>query len=200
VGGEGPCQKSRHWTAAIPELPGVIEDGMPGKNAQRKLGTTRRRPRSERSDTAKASHITCHAGKLGRACEWGAWGRLSVDGSGQNNPSWSEGPWGKAAGPLERRCPTEQVPPTPIGDHTLPRRARRATANRARMRTGRHCWKGRPLSRTAENAPYGISGGAMETSASSKPEPRHRPTRLRDEGGGHRKRAEARIEAPAQSR
>src|SRR5260370_52167 len=54
------------------------------------------------------------------------------------------------------------------------------------MRTGRHCWKGRPLSRTGENSLYGISGGAMETAASEKPgprhrskcEPRHRATRL----------------------
>jgi hypothetical protein len=31
------------------------------------------------------------------ACEWGGWGRLSVDGAGQNNPVRSEGPWGRAA-------------------------------------------------------------------------------------------------------
>jgi hypothetical protein len=30
------------------------------------------------------------------ACEWGGWGRKSVDGPGQKNPERSEGPWGKA--------------------------------------------------------------------------------------------------------
>jgi hypothetical protein len=28
----------------------------------------------------------------------------SVDGPGQHNPDRSEGPWGRAAGPLARRC------------------------------------------------------------------------------------------------
>ena len=38
------------------ELPGVIEDGMPGRNGQRKPGTARGWPR--RSRTAKAAHIS----------------------------------------------------------------------------------------------------------------------------------------------
>ena len=38
------------------ELPGVAEDGMSGRNGQRKLGTTRGSPR--RSRTAKASRIS----------------------------------------------------------------------------------------------------------------------------------------------
>ena len=74
-------------------LLGVAGDGMPGKNAQRKLGTTRGSPR--RSRTAKASRISRHAVKSRCACEWGGWGRLSDDGPGQNNPDPSEGPWGK---------------------------------------------------------------------------------------------------------
>ena len=37
-------------------LPGVVEDGMPGANEQRKPGTTRGSPR--RSRTAKASRIS----------------------------------------------------------------------------------------------------------------------------------------------
>ena len=32
--------------------------------------------------------------KSRRACEWGGWGRLSVDEPGQHNPDRSEGPWG----------------------------------------------------------------------------------------------------------
>ena len=74
------------------KLPGVLEGGMSGKNGQRKLGTTRGSPR--RSRTAKASRISRQATKSRCACEWGAWGRLSEDGSGQHNPNPSEDPWG----------------------------------------------------------------------------------------------------------
>jgi len=74
------------------ELPGVIEGGMPGKNGQRKPGTTRGSPR--RSRTAKAWRISREAVKSRCAREWGGWGRLSDDGPGQHNPDPSEGPWG----------------------------------------------------------------------------------------------------------
>ena len=74
------------------ELPGVIEDGMPGRNEQRKPGTTRGSPR--RSRTAKASRISRHAVKSRCARERGGWGRLSGDGPGHYNPDLSEGPWG----------------------------------------------------------------------------------------------------------
>jgi hypothetical protein len=73
-------------------LLGVGEGGMPGRNTQRKLGTTRRSPR--RSRTAKAPRISRHAVKSQCACEWGGWGRLSDDGPGHYNPDLSEGPWG----------------------------------------------------------------------------------------------------------
>src|SRR5262249_10257295 len=76
------------------ELLGVLGDGMPGRNVQRKPGTTRGSPR--RSRTAKAAHISCGAMKLCCACEWGGWGRLSVEGAGQHNPHRSEGPWSRA--------------------------------------------------------------------------------------------------------
>src|SRR5271166_733421 len=74
------------------ELPGVIEDGMPGQNGQRKPGTTRGSPR--RSRPARASRISREAVKSRCVCEWDGWGRLSDDGPGQNNPDPSEGPWG----------------------------------------------------------------------------------------------------------
>src|ERR1700675_2488729 len=74
-------------------LPGVGEDGMPGRNVQRKLGTTRGSPR--RSRTAKASRISRYAVKSRCAHEWGGWGRLSDDGPGHYNPDLSEGPWGR---------------------------------------------------------------------------------------------------------
>src|SRR5258705_9368415 len=73
-------------------LPGVVEDGMPGANEQRKPGTARGSPR--RSRTAKASRISRHAVKSRCACEWVGWGRLSDDGPGHYNPDPSEGPWG----------------------------------------------------------------------------------------------------------
>ena len=55
--------------SAMTELPGVGEDGMSGRNSQRKLGTTRGSPR--RSRTAKASRISRHAVKSRCAHEWG---------------------------------------------------------------------------------------------------------------------------------
>ena len=55
------------------DLSGDIGGGMPGRNGQRKLGTTRGSPR--RSRTAKASRISRRAAKSRCACEWGGWGR-----------------------------------------------------------------------------------------------------------------------------
>ena len=72
------------------ELPGVVEDGMPGRNGQRKPGTARGSPR--RSRTAKASRISRRAVKSRCAREWSGWGRLSDDGPGHYNLDLSEGP------------------------------------------------------------------------------------------------------------
>ena len=46
--------------------------------------------------TAKIFRINRNAAKSGCAGEWGGWGQLSEDGSGQHNPDRSEGPWGRA--------------------------------------------------------------------------------------------------------
>ena len=78
--------------SAMFELSGDVEDGMSGRNSQRKLGTARGSPR--RSRTAKASRISRRAVKSRCACEWGGWGRLSDDGPGHYNPDPSEDPWG----------------------------------------------------------------------------------------------------------
>src|SRR6266699_323328 len=94
---------SRYWIVTMIELPGVGEDGMSGRNVQRKLGTTRGSPR--RSRTAKASRISRPAVKSRCAREWGGWGRLSDDGPGQHNPDPSEGPWGRAAGAARTEVP-----------------------------------------------------------------------------------------------
>ena len=122
----------RHWTKAIPagEELGVGSQrtlrGLGGRHAekerQRKLGTTHRWPRPAGAGTARAPHITRRAGKLRRVGEWDGWGRLSVDGPGHYNPDRSDGPWGRAAKPLERRCrnaPTNLD--TERGPHEPPR-------------------------------------------------------------------------------
>src|SRR5512138_462950 len=75
-------------------LPGDAEDDMLGRIDRQKCGTTRGSPR--RSRTAKAAHISRRAMKLCCAREWGGWGRISVDGSGQQNLNRSEGPWSRA--------------------------------------------------------------------------------------------------------
>jgi hypothetical protein len=47
--------------------------------------------------TARTVRISRHAVKSRCACEWGAWGRISVDGLRHYNSDRSEDPWGKAA-------------------------------------------------------------------------------------------------------
>src|ERR1700693_4529737 len=109
-------------------LPGVGEDGMPGRNAQRKLGTTRGSPR--RSRTAKASRISRHAVKSRCAREWGGWGRLSDDGPGHYNPDPSEGPWGRWGIPPHGGAVIASTDPTLCGS-TLKHEGRRTTDRRA---------------------------------------------------------------------
>ena len=60
-----PMSTSLLWNLSMFELPGVIEDGMPGWNVQRKPGTARGSPR--RSRAAKASRISRRAVKS-RCC------------------------------------------------------------------------------------------------------------------------------------
>ena len=123
----------KHWAHATDGVSGVIEDDMMTKSRQRKLGTTRGQPR--RTRTAKASRISRQAVKSRCAREWGAWGRLSVDGPGHYNPDRSEGPWGRATS----RCSNGGAPPVrPSGTErntvshprSMTRRARRAHTNR----------------------------------------------------------------------
>jgi len=65
---------------------------MPGRNKQRKLGTTRGSPR--RSRTAKASRISRNVGEIAMCPRVGRMALISGDGLGQNNPVWSESPRG----------------------------------------------------------------------------------------------------------
>ena len=155
--------------------PGVGEDGMPGRNEQRKPGTARGSPR--RSRTAKASRISRHAVKSRCACEWGGWGRISDDGPGQNNPDLSEGPWGRWSIPPHggaSSSPQARHRADHRSDHEM-HEGRRQTDHRSayagsRLKlidpSGRSRLKCQPFSRTGENSPYGMIGGIEETSAS----------------------------------
>jgi hypothetical protein len=149
---------------------------MSGKSGQRKHGTTRGSPR--RSRTAKALRITGTAGKSQRAHEWVGWGRLSVDGPGQNNPDRSEGGLGvEAAGAacmaasyragfldsdrgFGAATEDANVGSKPENGQGMPGGGLTCECKRKARR------KRQPWSRTGENSPYGILGGTMETSAS----------------------------------
>jgi hypothetical protein len=160
---------------------------MSGRNAQRKLGTTRGSPR--RSRTAKTSRISRRAVKSRCAHEWGGWGRLSDDGSRQHNSGKSEDPRGSGDSTSWRRT-IESASRHSAGqplDHEVHEgwmqtgchggyvgsRLKRA------WHPGRHHPKCQPSSRIGENPPYGMIGGIEETSASceARSAPRSYPTR-----------------------
>ena len=160
---------------------------MPGRNGQRKPGTARGSLR--RSRTAKASRISRHAAKSGRAREWGGWGRISDDGPGQHNPDPSEDPWGGGLPHLHGGALTRNRPDTERDDrcYHVMREGRTQTKREAahagsRLKptsaSGRPRLTGQPSSRTGENPPYGMIGGIEETSASfeARSAPRSYPT------------------------
>src|SRR5262252_10571484 len=124
--GEGLCRR-RCLELIDVELPGVGEDGMSGRNGQRKLGSTRGSPR--RSRTAKASRISRFAAKSRCACEWGGWGRLSDDGPRQHNPDPSEDPWGGGLPTLHGSALARNRPDTERDIRGYERDARRTEAN-----------------------------------------------------------------------
>lgn len=127
---------SENWTMTMIELPGVIENGMPGRSGQRKPGTTRGSPRRPR--TAKASRISHLAAKSRCACGWGGWGRLSDDGPGQHNPDPSEDPWGGGLPILFGGAFTSKRPDTARDIRGYKRDARRTDANQY-VASG--CWE-----------------------------------------------------------
>src|SRR4029450_8766630 len=176
---------SINWTGSMHELPGVGEDGMSGRNEQRKLGTTRGSPR--RSRTAKATRQSRRAVKSRCAWEWGGWGRLSVDGPGQHNLTSSEDPWGRCS---IHRMAVQYIASTDrtLGGATVEHEAQRETGRRSvyagsrlnlTYAPGRSRLKSQPCSRNEENSPYGMIGGIVETSASfeARSAPRSYPTR-----------------------
>jgi hypothetical protein len=109
--GEGLC-RHRCLELIDVELLGVVEDGMPGRNGQRKPGTTRRSPR--RSRTAKALRISRHAMKSQCARGWGGWGRLSDDGSRQHNSTRARTP-GAEDYPTSKAAHNRALDPTQRG-------------------------------------------------------------------------------------
>jgi hypothetical protein len=159
-----PTTKANVDTAALEligvGLPGVVEDGMSGRNSQRKLGSARGSPR--RSRTAKAPHINRWAVKLRCACEWGAWGRLSDDGPRQHNLDRSEGPWGRWGNPPHGGALSDPWPGSVRDNHVGHevhegrRQIRRTTADagsRLKLKDAldRSRLKSQPSSRTGEN-------------------------------------------------
>jgi hypothetical protein len=185
-----PMSTSLHWNLSMFELPGVVEDGMPGRNGQRKPGTARGSPR--RSRTAKASRISRTAAKSRCACERGGWGRLSDDGPGHYNPVRSEDPWGRWSLHLMAVCNRAHRPDSErrhrCGHEVHEGRTqtgRRAAHAGSRLKLsdvpGRLRLKGQPSSRTGENPPYGMIGGIEETSASFEARSAHRsyPTTIK---------------------
>jgi hypothetical protein len=153
---------------------------MSRRNERRKHGTTRGSLRRVR--TARASRISREAMKSRRACEWGGWGRISVDGPRQNNSDRSEGPWGRAAGAartvvLKRATCLGAV----RGVRRSKRRARRTEANRP---TRRFAPKGKAPSDIPALKPYwgkpavrNFRGGGGNVGIIRSPLPRHHLTR-----------------------
>jgi hypothetical protein len=126
------------------DSPGTYEDGRVSRNeceSSEPLAGCLGRPAV---GTAKAPHITCRAGKLWRAGEWGGWGRISDDGPGQHNPDRSEGPWGRAAEPLARRRRATGV---------APRLRARAMRRAGDAKVGSKPWRGADRSAPPGKAP-----------------------------------------------
>ena len=123
-----PMSTSLLWNLWMFELPGVLGDGMSGRNGQRKTGTTRGSPR--RSRTAKALRISRSAAKSWGACEWDGWGRLSDDGAGQHNPIGARAP---GVGGEFHRMAVQYIASTDptLGGSTLKHEGRRQTGRRA---------------------------------------------------------------------
>src|SRR6516164_11394611 len=137
------------WTETTIELPEVIEDGMSGRNEQRKPGTARGSPR--RSRTAKASRISRLAVKSRCAHEGDGWGRISDDGSGHYNPNPSEDPWGGGVISLHGGAQSSLWPDT-VRDNRVD-----SEVHKGRMQTGRRTARaGSRLScRRSRKAPQG---------------------------------------------
>jgi hypothetical protein len=90
-------------------FPGSLKATCREGTTLRKRGTARGSPR--RSRTAKVSRIS-RIGEVAMCPRVGRMGPISVDGPGQHNPVWSEGPWGHGS---EVAVTDEATGPTLIG-------------------------------------------------------------------------------------
>ena len=128
------------------DLPGVVEDGMSGRKGGESVEPLEGRLGAV--CTAKASGISRKAVKSRCACEWGGWGRLSVDGLGQKNP---RAPGVERQKPLERRCFSAPRPPAQNGDQT---RAAGSTKDEGKPIDVRDASHGKALSNIPALKPY----------------------------------------------
>src|SRR5215831_3214791 len=144
--GRRPMLLVSNWVSITDGISGVVEGGMPRRNAQRKHGTTR----GPRRFGAQRRHLGIGRSAAKSRCvgEWGGWGRLSDDGSGQHNPDPSEDPGVERWKLLARWCFTERMAPALNGGTVPPRRARRA------RQTACAGWRGKASSDMPALKPY----------------------------------------------
>jgi hypothetical protein len=143
-----PMSEPHVWNKPVAISPGSLrtacQEGRAAKawNHSKALGAV---------CTAKASGISRKAVKSRCVCEWGGWGRLSVDGLGQKNPDRSEGPGVERQKPFERRCFSAPRPPAQNGDQT---RAAGSTKDEGKPIDVRAASHGKALSDTPALKPY----------------------------------------------
>jgi hypothetical protein len=114
----------KYWVSATGKFPVVSEDDMLRKTINESSEPVVGRLGIVGTCTAKVSRISRRAAKSGCARNWGGWGRLSVNGPGQNNPDRSEDPWGRAITVARMAAPKRTTAPTQSG--TLRLKARGA--------------------------------------------------------------------------
>jgi hypothetical protein len=131
------------------DLLGVVEDGMTGRKGSESVEPLEGRLGAV--CTAKASGINRNAVKSGCACEWGGWGRLSVDGPGQKNPDRSEGPWGRAAEAVRTEVFQRATSTAQNGDQT---REAGSTKDEGKLIDARAASHGKALSDQPALKPY----------------------------------------------
>ena len=169
--GEGQRRRRSNWVQTADAIPGVVEDGMSGRNVQRKHGTAR---------GLDASRISRKAVKSRCTFEWGGWGRISGDGPGQNNPDRSEGPWGRAGIPartavlVRARCSdTVRRVQRCHGEYE----AWKQTVRRAESATHRKAPPDMPALKPYRGKPAVRNFRGDDGDVGDNADPRHRPTR-----------------------
>ena len=106
----------KYWVRAAEEFPVVSEDDRLRKTINEssepvvgRLGIVEHAQRRHLCINRSAAKSRC-------ARNWGGWGRISVDGPGQNNPDRSEDPWGRATTVARMAALKRTTAPTQRGD------------------------------------------------------------------------------------